>query len=476
MAGGVTGCRVVRGGGGLLVAVAVGWTVCGGVREPAAAAAFGAVIVLGEVLRVPPGADREGAPLATAGALGYALAAPGGADAAQAVALTFVCAALAAAVRTGLSRRAASVPGAPVPGAPVLGTPAVPAAPAVPGARRPAPGSAPARGRHARGRHGPAARGGGRQTEQQTGRRAGHHAGRLVRGCVAVAFAAVCCQPLHACGVRGAPLAAGYVAVLGLVGLCDAVVAAALGSTPFAAALRDEIRGLAAMGSAVCAGGVVLALAVGGAGLWAVPVVAVPLLLTQLGLRGHAAVRATYRQTVTTLARATEVAGYTPEGHARRVGELAAAVGRELGLPPRRVLLLEYAALMHDIGQLSLVDPVPRGATQPLDADSRRAIAELGGEVVRATGAPAEVALIVERQAHPYREQPLACRIVRTVNDYEDLTGDGAPERRPAAVERLRLDTAHTYDPRVVAALTRVLAREPAGAWLDAVEDGNEGG
>jgi hypothetical protein len=471
---------VVRGGGGLLVAVAVGWTVCGGVREPAAAAAFGAVIVLGEALRVPPGADREGAPLATAGALGYALVAPGGADVAQAVALTFVCAALAAAARTVL-RRHAPTPAravlrrhAPIRARTRLGgrapTPAragpLRAAP-IPAARRPGPeaGKARGHGRHARGRRAPAAAGG-----------SGQRAGRLVRGCVAVAFAAVCCQPLHDGGPRGAPLAAGYVAVLVLVGLCDAAVAAALGGAPFAAGLRDEVRGLAAMGSAVCAGGVVLALAVDSAGLWAVPVVAVPLLLTQLGLRGHAAVRATYRQTVTTLARATEVAGYTPEGHARRVGDLAAAVGRELGLPPRRVLLLEYAALMHDIGQLSLVDPVPRGATQPLDAGRRRTIAALGGEVARATGAPAEVALIVERQAHPYREQPLACRIVRTVNDYEDLTGDGAPEHRPAAVERLRRDTAHTYDPRVVDALTRVLAREPTGAWLDAVEDGNEGG
>jgi hypothetical protein len=132
---------------------------------------------------------------------------------------------------------------------------------------------------------------------------------------------------------------------------------------------------------------------------------------------------------------------------------------------------------MHDIGQLSLVDPVPRGATEPLDAGRREAIATLGGEVVRRTGAPAEVALIVEGQARPYREQPLAGRIVRAVNDYEDLTGEsGGPDGRLAAVERLRLDTAHTYDPRVVEALTRVLAHLPTRAWLDARGDGKEVG
>jgi hypothetical protein len=295
-----------------------------------------------------------------------------------------------------------------------------------------------------------------------------------------VAFAAALCQPFGAAtGLAGPPWAAVCVGVLGLAALTDAVVGAGLdaGRRSFPAAVRDQLRGLGDMGSAVCAGSVVLALAVGSAGLWAVPVVAVPLMLTQLSLRGHAVVRATYRQTVGTLARATEVAGYTPEGHSRRVSELATAVGRELGLPARRLRLLEYAALVHDIGQLSLVDPVPGGATEPLDRERRRSIAALGGEVVRRTGAPAEVALIVERQAHPYREQPLAGRIVRAANAYEDLTGgEACPQRRLAAVERLHLHTAYDYDPRVVDALARVLARHPTRAWLDAGEDGKEGG
>ncbi|SFN86769.1 hypothetical protein SAMN04487980_103538 [Streptomyces sp. cf124] len=61
----------------------------------------------------------------------------------------------------------------------------------------------------------------------------------------------------------------------------------------------------------------VMALAIGVAGLWALPVFSLPL-LTQLSLRRCAHVRATYRQTIASLARATEIAGYTPAGHARR--------------------------------------------------------------------------------------------------------------------------------------------------------------
>ncbi|WP_138350927.1 MULTISPECIES: HD domain-containing protein [Streptomyces] len=436
----------------LLTAVAIGWTAWAGVAEPATATAFGALIAVGEAARIPLPGDREAAPLATAGALAYALlgeadGVPTSHGVLQVVAVVVVAAAL--------GRLANALPG--------------------PRTVRAA-----------------------RCTQDTADPRSLDNAARRV---LAVAFAATCFQPLYNSGLLQrffdpGPLYALFLfALLALTALCDAVLAATLAAArtghPFAPVLRDELRALPTIGSAVCAGGVVMALAVGVAGLWALPVFSLPLLLTQVSFRRHAAIRATYRQTIASLARATEVAGYTPTGHARRVTALSREVGRELGMAQRELLLLEYAALMHDIGQLSLVDPVPGGATEPLEPEERRRIALLGGVVVRQTGVPAEVAVIVECQADPYREQPLAGRIVRAVNAYEDLTGGTAAlDRRLAAVERLRLSTARDYDPGVVDALTRVLARggaaraaggEPDGnerrprpAWLDAAGDGKE--
>ena len=85
-----------------------------------------------------------------------------------------------------------------------------------------------------------------------------------------------------------------------------------------------------------------------------------PLLVTQVAFRRYAGIRATYLQTVRSLARVTEVAGYVEAGHSRRVSRLAVAVGRGLGMPEPDLLALEYAALMHDIGQLSLPRADPR--------------------------------------------------------------------------------------------------------------------
>ncbi|MFJ2056631.1 HD domain-containing protein [Streptomyces sp. NPDC087908] len=291
----------------------------------------------------------------------------------------------------------------------------------------------------------------------------------LARRILTVGFAALCFQPLYNSGTlvrhlgEGPAYALFLVLLLGLTALCDAVLAALLlrarTGFPYGPLLRDELRALRGIGSAVGATGTVMALGVAAAGLWALPVLAVPLLLTQVSFRRYAAVRTVNRQTIASLARATEIAGCTPPGHAHRVAALSAAVGRELGLSGTELAVLEHAALMHDIGQLSLVDPVPGGATALLPAEEQRRIAVLGGEVVRRTGVPEAVAVVVERQADPYREQPLPARIVRTVNAYDDLAGGDGAGAALDALERLRLGIARDHHPDVVECLARVLAR-----------------
>ncbi|WP_398866546.1 HD-GYP domain-containing protein [Streptomyces stephensoniae] len=424
----------------LLVLAALAHTLRYGLTEPGHALAFGLLVALGELARRggAPG-EREPAPLAAAGALAYALLGdsagePTGHGPLQVVAVV-AAGQLVAAV-------------------------------------------------------------------EQLARGAGPDADRVARRVLTVGFAAVCFQPLYNSGqaVRwfgdGPRFALFLLGLLALTALCDALLAAVVararalpygtGGTPppyelssptpppygppspppygtgkpppYGPFLQDELRALAGIGSAVGASGVVMALGVAVAGLWALPVLCVPPLLTQVSFRRYAAVRTTYGQTIASLARATEIAGYTPPGHARRVAALATAVGRELGFTGAQLTVLEHAALMHDIGQLSLLDPVADGATARLPAAEQRRIALLGGAVVRRTGVDPQVAAVVEQQADPYREQLPAARIVRTVNAYDDLCGEGVGGPL-GALEELRLGTGHDHQPQVVEALVRVLGR-----------------
>jgi response regulator RpfG family c-di-GMP phosphodiesterase len=203
-------------------------------------------------------------------------------------------------------------------------------------------------------------------------------------------------------------------------------------------------------------------------GLVAVAVFIAPLLVTQVAFRRYAGIRATYLQTVRALARVTEIGGYVETGHSDRVSRLAVAVGRELGLAEQQLLELQYAALIHDIGQLSLPDPIPGGATVLVSPAEQRQIAELGAEVIKQAHMLDSVAEIVRRQSDPYRDPvavtatapPLSSRIIRAVNAFDDLMGGSVNAGRGAVViDRLRLDTSVEYDPQVVEALSRVIAR-----------------
>ncbi|MVO83234.1 HD domain-containing protein [Streptomyces sp. p1417] len=396
----------VRAAAALLAVGALGATLWYGVEDPGIALAFGVLIAVGELARWGSGKGREPAPLGAAGALAYALVGecagrPSHHGVLQVVAIVVAAGLVGAVPHVALGR--------------------------------------------------------------------GPCLDHIARRVLSVGFAALCFQPLYNSGQltavtgHGPAYAVVIVTLLALTALCDAVLAAAMAHDrsgwPFGPLLREELRGMSGVGSAVCASGAVMALAVAVAGLWALPVFSFPLLLTQLAFRRYAAVRTTYRQTIASLARATEIAGYTPAGHARRVADLSRAMGRDLGLPGPDLGVLEYAALMHDIGQLSLVDPVPAGATAALPEAEQRRIALLGGAVVRQTGVAADVAVVVERQADPFHEQPLAARIVRTANAYDEMAREQGPHGPLGALERLRLATGRDHQPEVVEALARVLAR-----------------
>ncbi|WP_326825474.1 HD-GYP domain-containing protein [Streptosporangium sp. NBC_01756] len=255
---------------------------------------------------------------------------------------------------------------------------------------------------------------------------------------------------------------AGLILILALVDVVlSAVLRAEQVRAAFGVALHDEVRMAAPLWAAVAASGILLALASHSMGMAALLVFAAPLLVTQVAFRKYAGIRATYLQTVRALSRVTEVGGYVEPGHSRRVSRLAVAVGRELGLAEPELLELEYAALMHDIGQLSLRDPIPGGATVLTDPEQARRIAELGAEVIRQTGVLDRVAEIVRRQCDSCAETPpLASRIIKVTNAYDDLIGGSTDrDRAGAALDRLCLSAGGEYDQEVVGAMARVIDR-----------------
>jgi hypothetical protein len=258
----------------------------------------------------------------------------------------------------------------------------------------------------------------------------------------------------------------------------------------------SECIAVARVCPAIGALSVALALAAGPLGLWVLPIAAAPILVMQRALRRYAAVRATYQQTIRALSRMTDIAGYTDPGHARRVCRLALAMGRDQELTEPELLDLEYAALLHDIGQLSLADPLPGGATVLATPWVAAEVAARGAEVVRQTGVLDRVARMLEAQPLSYnaRAEPeaagaepengegggadgaaagasgagladegerRAAAILRVANDFEDLrTADPDRSSHVRALARIRRGIGDPYDPRAVESLTRLVSVE----------------
>ena len=201
-------------------------------------------------------------------------------------------------------------------------------------------------------------------------------------------------------------------------------------------------------------------------GLWAPPLVIVPLLMTQFAFRRFSSAQRTYRTTVRSMSKSTEIAGFSSPGQNARTAKLAVAIGHDLGLVPARMEALEYAALLSGVGQLALADPSPGGNSLLWNREDRQRAAEIGAEVIERSGVLDHVAEIVRHSSDPYRhgrasnsDIPLESGIVNVALAYEQLMGEGPGTTADKALESVGLGIGAEYDPVVVASLRRVVAR-----------------
>jgi cyclic di-GMP phosphodiesterase len=147
--------------------------------------------------------------------------------------------------------------------------------------------------------------------------------------------------------------------------------------------------------------------------------------------------RLAHRRLLLTMAELAEAkAGYS-SGHGARVSALAGVLGREAGLTGADLEALEDAALIHDVGELS-IDPAMLQAERLLDAQERKAVArhaEASHQIARRAGlAPAVLLAVRHHHEHPdgsgYPDGlkgpaiPLAARAIAIADTWDALATD----------------------------------------------------
>lgn len=165
-----------------------------------------------------------------------------------------------------------------------------------------------------------------------------------------------------------------------------------------------------------------------------------------------------------------------PAGHAARVASISDALGATFNLASRDRFLLKQAALVHDLGEMSMNreyihSPRDLSVSELLDLQRHPVIGE---QEAAKLGLPRGVQLIV-RWHHEWwngcgypdgldgDQTPLAARILRVADTYASMTA-ARPFRQPIPVDEARkylIEWAGIeFDPAVVRAFTSITQDE----------------
>jgi HD-GYP domain-containing protein (c-di-GMP phosphodiesterase class II) len=181
-----------------------------------------------------------------------------------------------------------------------------------------------------------------------------------------------------------------------------------------------------------------------------------------------------YRGTVMLLSDVLEFEDEYTAQHSRSVVDLVNAVADELGIAPDARQELEFAAMLHDIGKISIPKEIlhkPSALTDQEFEIIKHHTIEGQFMLDRVGGLLGRVGEVV-RSCHERwdgrgypdglagEEIPIASRIVFACDAYNAMTTD-RPYRgampREAAVAELEANTGSQFDPRIVAALVKVV-------------------
>jgi diguanylate cyclase (GGDEF)-like protein len=174
------------------------------------------------------------------------------------------------------------------------------------------------------------------------------------------------------------------------------------------------------------------------------------------------------------LARAVDAKDPATQRHSERVAMLARRLAEQLGWPPQRVMLLDEAALVHDVGKLGVPDAVllKRGRLDAAEYEVVKRHAALSAEIVGDVLTPEQVAWIRGHHERPdgagYPDRlsgdqiPDGAAILALADAFDVMTSErpySTPRDRAQALEECRSLVERQFAPEPVRALLALARR-----------------
>ncbi|TMG27929.1 MAG: diguanylate cyclase [Chloroflexi bacterium] len=195
-----------------------------------------------------------------------------------------------------------------------------------------------------------------------------------------------------------------------------------------------------------------------------------------------------YVATIGALAAVLDAKDRYTEAHSRETAELAVKVGKRLGLQGEQRRLLEYGALLHDIGKIGIPGYILQkpGPLTPEEFAVMREHPVIGERILASVPFLAPLGPIVRAEHERWNgtgypdglkgeEIPIEARIIHACDAFHAMASDRAYRKALPPEEimaEFRKESAQQFDPRVVEVMLQVIEEEPPHVTAEAQASG----
>lgn len=195
--------------------------------------------------------------------------------------------------------------------------------------------------------------------------------------------------------------------------------------------------------------GAIIALIYVNAGMWTLALFIVPLFLARHSFQLYLDMKEAHINTVAALTSAIDANDPFTHGHSYRVSRYAMRIGKEMGLSSKDLEILEYGALLHDIGKIAIQHDILLKVEQLTDADRKtlKQHPSIGADIVENLKFLKGAAVLVRYhheqpngKGYPEGlkgdEIPIGARILLVADAFDAMTSD-RPYRQGLPVEKV---------------------------------------